>query len=155
VVAVVAEAAPTPGAAPDAAITQAFARVVTAGAKPLPVWLLDAAARIYTAYRIHQVGKKADEAVRIALTAMNELAHVRAEIEAGRMRSEHEERAVRRRIEAQATQIEGLGKRVTAVEQRTERAEQKTNHAISVATRSGCPEFHAWDRKLGRCTKRQ
>lgn len=79
----VAEAASTPAAALDTAIIQTFARVVTAGAKPLPVWLLDAAARIYTAYRIHQVGKKADEAARIALAAMTELPHVRADIDVG------------------------------------------------------------------------
>ena len=148
------EAVPVPGTALDTAITQTFARVVTAGAKPLPVWLLDAAARIYTAYRIHQVGKKADEAARMALAGLTELAHVRSEIEAGRMLTE-QQRATRTRLEAQAAQIEGLAKRVTAVEQRTERLEQKTDHVVSVATRPGCPELHAWDSRLGRCTNRQ
>ena len=52
---------------------------------------------------------------------MIELTHVRAEINAGRMLSEQEQRAVRTRLKAQATQIEGLENRVTAVEKRTER----------------------------------
>lgn len=155
VAAVVSEAAPTPGGALATAITQTFARVVAAGAKPLPVWLLDAAARIYTAYRVHQVGKKADEAARIALAAMTELAHVRAEIDSGRMDSEQEQRAPRARFEAQATQIEGLEKRVKANEDRTKRLEHKADRLLSVATRPGCPKLHAWDRKLRRCTNRQ
>jgi hypothetical protein len=143
-----------PGTALDTAITQTFARVITAGAKPMPVWMLDTAARIYTAYRIHQVGDKADEAGRIALAVLTEVAHLRSEIEAGRI-TEQEQDTARTRLEEQATVIEGLAKRVGEVEQRTNRLEQKTNDVVGVVTRSGCPPLHAWDRKLGQCTNRQ
>ena len=149
------ETAPSASRDLDNAITRTFVLVTGKAAKPMPVWLLNSAVRIYTAYRTYRNGQKVEEASCIAHAALAEIAHVRAEIEAGRQVSQHEQRVTHARLEAQAEQLEGLAQRVTAVEQRTQRLEQTTGRVVRIATRRGCRTFQAFDRKLRRCTDRR
>jgi|GEM_PF-5881094 len=140
---------------PDPSVAEAYLRVTARSMKPMPVWLLDAAARIYEAYQASRAARRAKEAARIARAALAEIAQVRAEIEAGRVLGENQQRILRTRLEAQGAAIDGLGRRVAEVERRTQRLERSTEHVARIATRRGCPSLHAWDRKLQRCTNRQ
>ena len=141
-------------AALDATVTEAFLSVTAKGAKPLPVWLLDSAIGIYTAYKTYRNGEKFEEAARVARAALDEIARVRAETEAGRRTSEHEQRLIRTRLDAQVALIEGLDGRVKSLEQRAGSLEHTSKQLASIVTRRGCPPLHAYDRKLRRCTNR-
>jgi hypothetical protein len=139
----------------DMSITAAFLSVTGKSKRPMPIWLLESAARIYTAYKAYKNGQKVEEAFRIAQAALAEISNVRTEIEAGRVFSKQEQRLTRTRLRAQEALIEGLDRRVSSLEGRTERLEQKTNQVAGVVGRRGCPALHAWDRNFRRCTNRR
>lgn len=113
------------------------------------------AARVYTAYRLRAIGKKADEAAPLALGAIADLTNVHTEIKAGRLKTAQEQMEVRRRAEAMAAPIEALEKCVMAVEERTAEVESRIDDVVCVGSRPGYPRYHAWDREKRRCTNRQ
>lgn len=111
-----------PSAPLVAAMIDAFARVTAVGSKPIPAWVMDLGVRLYTAYRVYQIGKKADRVAALALAALNEN---RTEVEARRLRYDGEQQATRMRIEALAVEMETLNGRVTAVEKRAQRIDRR------------------------------
>ena len=140
--------AQAPLAPSDSAVVDSFLKATKAGKKQIPTWLLDLGARIYAAYRVHQISKKADKAASLALAALDEISRLRDGIEAGQIASERELHLARLRIEAQATRIEDLAHRLIIVE-------AKTDRLMGSVFRRACPVLYAWDTKVGRCTNRQ
>jgi hypothetical protein len=150
---------PTVAEAPVAdlpeAITRTFLLVASKADKPMPVWILDTAVRIYTAYRTYKNGEKVEQATRIAHAALNEIAHVRDGIEAGLYHPGDELRLIRARLEGQADRLERMGQRVDRIELNIEREMKRTSRVMKIVTRRGCQKFEAFDNRIGRCTDRR
>lgn len=102
--------------------------IKTPSRKPMPVWAIDTATRVITAWRTYTNGKKFEEASRIALAALKEVAAIKAMVEDGLEITDREYRLVRDSLEAQAGRLDLLTGRVDRVEQAT------AEHAARVRT---------------------